>query len=306
MNAPLFSVVIPVYNRAGPLRAALRSVLEQTCQDFEIVVVDDGSRDNPAAAVIALGDPRIRFERQDNQGASAARNRGIDLARGRYVAFLDSDDRFLPRHLETMAALLANRPGTAGFARMVVERGQGRDFLKPPRGPRADEHLAVYLFCDRGFVPTITLVVPREWAARVRYDARVSYGDDKDFAVRLHLAGLRFVMADAPGAVWRDEYDPARLSAGRKGASLLAWAERMRPQIPARAYYGCRGWAAAKGVAATRPLEALRLYLTAVLHGAYSPALALRVFLQIFLSDEAYRRLADATLKAKPAQTQPC
>ena len=120
--------------------------------------------------------------------------------------------------------------------------------------------MATYLLCDRGFVPTITLVVPREFAARVRYDERVSYGDDKDFALRLFLAGCGFVMAEAPGAVWRDEFDPDRLSAGRKGASLLPWIERMRPQIPARAYYGCRGWSIAKGVAATSKFAALQAF----------------------------------------------
>jgi len=293
---PLFSVVIPVYNRAGVLGIALTSVRAQSCSDFEVIVVDDGSSDDPARVVAEIDDPRIRIVHQENRGASVARNLGIDLARGRYVAFLDSDDRFLPHHLESMARLLDGKADTAGYARLIVDRGHGRSFLKPPRALRAGEHMANYLLCDRGFVPTITLAVPRETAARVRYDETVAYGDDKDFAIRLFLAGCKFVMAETPGAVWRDEFDSARLSAGRKGAALLSWIERMRPSIPSCAYYGCRGWAIAKGVAVTSKSAALRLFIEAVLQGAYRPAMAARIFLQIFLPDALYRRLADGTL----------
>lgn len=302
---PLFSVVIPVYNRAHLLGAALASVRAQGCGDFEIVVVDDGSSDDPQRVVEELADPRIRIVRRENRGASAARNTGIDLARGRYVAFLDADDRFLPHHLKTMARLLEARRDTAAYARLIVDRGAGRTLLKPPRGLRPGEHMAEYLLCDRGFVPTITLVVPREIAARVRYDETVSFGDDKDFAIRLHLSGCKFVMAEAPGAVWRDVFDPARLSAGRGGAQLLSWIECMRPSIPARAYYGCRGWAIAKGVAATSKPQALKLFSEAVLHGAYRPAMAARIFLQIFLSDALYRRLADRAVASSRSSRNP-
>jgi len=103
---PHFSVIIPVYNRAKTLGAAIQSVLAQSCQDFEIVIVDDGSTDDPAAVIAQFSDPRIRFLRQKNQGGGAARNAAIDAARGRLIAPLDSDDIFLPHHLQTMKMLL--------------------------------------------------------------------------------------------------------------------------------------------------------------------------------------------------------
>ncbi len=78
---PLFSVIIPVYNRADALGDAIRSVLAQSCQDFEIIAVDDGSTDDPRAVAESFGDPRIRFHAQPNGGGGAARNAGIDLAR---------------------------------------------------------------------------------------------------------------------------------------------------------------------------------------------------------------------------------
>ena len=93
---PFFSVVIPVYNRAAQLGHALRSVLAGSEQDFEIIVVDDGSTDDPLRVVEELADPRILFLRQENAGSGAARNSGIDKARGRYIAFLDSTMRSCP------------------------------------------------------------------------------------------------------------------------------------------------------------------------------------------------------------------
>ncbi|MGD0143367.1 MAG: glycosyltransferase family 2 protein [Rhizomicrobium sp.] len=293
---PFFSIVIPVFNRAGVFAMALQSVLDQTEQDFEIVIVDDGSRDDPKQVVDRFSDPRIRFMRQDNKGGGAARNAGIDLAQGRFIAFLDSDDWFLPTHLATMRRLLEGTHGVAGYARMIVDRGQGRTFLKPPRAIRADEHMATYLLCDRGFVPTTTLVVEAAVAKRVRYDETLPYAQDTDFAIRLFFAGCKFVMAEEPGAVWRDVYNPHRASAGRKGARLTAWLENLRPNIPAIAYRGGRGWLIAKGLVTTDAFGALKLYLGAVTRGCYRPGLAVIVFLQIFFSDRLYRWLADSVV----------
>jgi glycosyltransferase involved in cell wall biosynthesis len=300
---PFFSIVIPVYNRADVLGDAIASVLAQTCADFEIVVVDDGSKDDPARAVPS--DPRIRFLRQQNRGGGAARNAGIDAARGRFVAFLDSDDVYLPGHLATMRKLLEGTTDTVGYARVLVDRGEGRAFLKPPRAIRAGEHMASYLLCDRGFVPTNTLVVARETAAKVRYHEDLRTAEDTDFAIRLHFAGQRFVMAEAPGAVWKDVPDPNRTSAGRKGGRMIPWLEELRPRIPAAAYHGCRGWAIAKHVATSDRWGALKLYLAAALRGAYRPGLAGIVFLQIFLSDRAYRKVADGAIQWLKAGLRP-
>jgi glycosyltransferase involved in cell wall biosynthesis len=301
-GAPFFSVVIPVYNRADVLGRALQSVLAQTFQDFEIVVVDDGSRDDPRAAVEAIGDPRIRYVRQENKGGAAARNRGFDEAHGMFVALLDSDDRFLPHHLEQMHRLLDGTTDVVGYAKMIVDRGNGVTMVKPPRAIRAGENMAMYLLCDRGFVPTITIAVARQTARRVRYSEGWRFAEDNDFAIRLFLDGNTFRMIEEPGAVWDDTPNPNRTSSGRKNARLIPWLEAMKPNIPARAYYGCRGWSIAKGIVANEPLKALRYYLSAVLRGCYNPRLAAIIFLQIFLSDALYRRVAD---RAIPVVAQP-
>ena len=298
--APHFSVIIPVYNRASVLGAAIRSVLAQSCQDFEIVVVDDGSQDDPASIVRAFGDPRIRFIAQENQGGGAARNTAIDAAHGRFIAPLDSDDIFLSHHLQSMKALLERTGAKAGYARIIVDRGKGRTFLKPPRAIGEQEDMGEYLLCARGFVPTITLVVERTMASRVRYDVHLRAAEDTDFAIRLSLAGCKFVMAQEPGAVWKDIADPHRTSAGAAAARTERfglWLEEMKPLMSRRAWRGGRGWAYAKMVARNgRKFTALKLYLSALLHGCYSPRLVTIIFLQIFLNAGQYRRLADRAI----------
>lgn len=98
---PAISVVIPSYNRAHCIVAAIRSVLEQTCSDIEIIVVDDGSRDATRQAVRSITDPRLHYLAHSvNRGGNAARNTGIYAAQGDYIAFLDSDDRWAPQTLE--------------------------------------------------------------------------------------------------------------------------------------------------------------------------------------------------------------
>jgi glycosyltransferase involved in cell wall biosynthesis len=102
---PRISVVIPVHNRSLPVRRAIESVLAQTCQDFDIIVVDDASTDGTPAAVEAFGDPRITLiHHERNRGGSAARNTGFRASSAEYIAFLDSDDEWLPGKLERQLA----------------------------------------------------------------------------------------------------------------------------------------------------------------------------------------------------------
>lgn len=121
----MISIIIPLYNKAASVGRTLRSVLSQTYQDFEVVVVDDGSTDGGSDVVRAISDARVRLVYQENAGVSAARNRGIREARGEFVAFLDADDEWLPAYLETQHALTQCYPQCAVFATSYAIRSAG-------------------------------------------------------------------------------------------------------------------------------------------------------------------------------------
>lgn len=108
---PFFSITIPSYNRAYILDETLESIRNQSFEDWEVIIVDDGSKDNTADVIAKLSaiDSRIRYVYQDNAERSAARNNGATHARGKYLLFLDSDDAFTPEHLQEIYTLLESK-----------------------------------------------------------------------------------------------------------------------------------------------------------------------------------------------------
>jgi len=121
----LFSVIIPTFNRCGLLREALASVAAQRCRDFETIVVDDGSDDDIASATRS-GDLPVRYLRQANAGPGAARNLGLQHARGDYVAFLDSDDTWFPWTLEVFRRTIENDDRPVFMAGFGATPGENR------------------------------------------------------------------------------------------------------------------------------------------------------------------------------------
>lgn len=107
---PFFSVVIPLYNKEQYIKKTLDSVLNQTFSDFEIIIVDDGSKDKSCEIVESINDPSICLIYQENAGPSRARNRGIQEAKGQFIAFLDADDEWLPEKLQDQYELHSEHP----------------------------------------------------------------------------------------------------------------------------------------------------------------------------------------------------
>jgi glycosyltransferase involved in cell wall biosynthesis len=112
----MFSVVIPLYNKAEYIVKTLKSVLAQTCPDFEVLVIDDGSTDKSVEAVHSIEDDRIRLIRQENKGVSAARNRGIEEAKYELIALLDGDDWWASSYLEEMRVLIEKYPSVSLYS----------------------------------------------------------------------------------------------------------------------------------------------------------------------------------------------
>src|SRR5690242_136065 len=108
-SSPFFSIVIPTYNRAHLIGKTIRSVLQQEFTDFEVLVIDDGSKDNTAEVMQTFSDPRINYFPKQNGERGAARNYGATRARGRYINFFDSDDLMYPNHLRVASQMIATQ-----------------------------------------------------------------------------------------------------------------------------------------------------------------------------------------------------
>jgi len=156
-STPFFSVVICTYNRAPLVPRAIRSVLEQTFTDFELVVVDDGSTDATGEVVSAIPDRRLRYVHRDNGGLSAARNTGVANARGRFVIFLDDDDEALPDWLRLLyEALDGDTRAVVTCGDMIVDEDARvlRVRVPTPLGPAFANHRARFV--------SGTFALPRE------------------------------------------------------------------------------------------------------------------------------------------------
>ena len=291
---PTFSVVIPLYNRADIVSKTIRSVLDQDYQSFEIIVVDDGSKDDPEPAIAAFGDPRIRYVRQDNAGGGAARNRGIEEAQGHYIAFLDSDDLFLPGKLSVMAAALSRGDTrTILYSQMRVDRGVDRYWVRPERGIREGEDVGEYLFCANQFMQTSTLVVPSALAKKVRFDPALKKGQDLDFAVRLQVAGGRFRMIEQPLTVWLDATEVGRTSYVRGYETSLDWLDRCGHLLTNRARHGYRATVLAYHMAPVRPVAAIGDLVRGLLLGRVPPRILARQALRSYLPKSFYRSVVN-------------
>ena len=179
----LVSVIIPVFNGARFLAQALRSAEDQSYRPIEVLVVDDGSTDD--SADVARSFSRVRYQRQEHRGPAAARNVGIRLAEGEWIAFLDADDVWQPNKISRQLTWLGDRPGFEGataFFRNFLEQG----FERPPWLP------AEGLFKDQrgGFS---NLVVRRTIFDRVgMFDENIGYGAIADWLLHVREAGLQF------------------------------------------------------------------------------------------------------------------
>jgi len=198
---PFFSVVIPTYNRADRLRTTLRSVLDQTFQDFEALVMDDGSTDHTRDVVESLADERFKYFWSKNSGGPAVpRNRGIDEARAEWVCFLDADDVWYPKKLEETRRVIYSEPSIDAICNdeYLVLSGSGRK-KRLTYGPfEPDFYRAMLVYGNR--CSTSAMSVRKAFLHKhgLRFNTAADYVivEDYDLWLRLARAGAKFRFLD--------------------------------------------------------------------------------------------------------------
>jgi glycosyltransferase involved in cell wall biosynthesis len=273
---PKISIVIPTYNRTRTIRDAIDSVLRQTYSDFELIVVDDCSKDETRTVLASIADPRVRaIFREKNGGSSVARNTGARAAVGEWIAFQDSDDEWLPTKLEFQMARLEGGDYVAGYCGVVIfgvwDPSSGSrpsvSYFPSADIPLPDGDILAKLLRD-SFISTQALVVRRHvLVAEEYFDPSTPPLEDWDLALRLARRG-QIAFVDEPLVIQRfspDSITRSRLNAVRartriveKNLDLLA----SQPSLLAYHYHNIGGaWRdlGELGTARRYLLKALRL-----------------------------------------------
>jgi len=203
--APRVGVLIPTYNRAGTLGDALRSVLEQTWTDFEVLVVDDGSTDRTEDVVRSFNDPRVRYVRLSKQhGAGGARNAGLTMMRNEWIAFQDSDDTWMPDKLEKQMALAAAmQPAPDVVYCRCLRRMSGQARIFPPRSVKETSGRLFDRMLTGNLISTQTALVRRTCFERWGlFDESMPPLEDWEYFLRLSrhvvIGMVDEVLVDAP------------------------------------------------------------------------------------------------------------
>ena len=245
-SPPLISVIIPCHNQGHFLREALDSVRTATTHDTEIIVVDDGSTDDTAR--VATTWPRTTYVRQPNAGAAAARNRGFEEARGKYVAFLDADDCLAPGGLDMGLAALNARPESAlVYGRCVMMSADGTLQPTPPQPRIEREHYRELLRQNVIWMPAMALF-QREAVARAGgFDPAVDAAADYRLYLRITREAPIYDHGEVVAYYRQHDLNMSRNSARMLRESLAALAGewpvvRGNPQLEAAYREGWQMW----------------------------------------------------------------
>jgi len=225
-EGPSISAIIPAYNAEPFLARAIESVLGQTCPPMELIVVDDGSTDGTGDVARRFGD-RVRFFHQENAGVSAARNLGIEKARGEWIAFLDADDWWEPHRLESQVAILKRHPDLMWASGRFIDMSPGDVRVVHP-----SEHLYADMLADGSYFPDFyepalagvrfnsdTMLIRRSAFERVGlFDVLLPTAADRDMWYRLADRFRAIGYATLPGSV----YDHRHEGALARNAAVLA------------------------------------------------------------------------------------
>jgi glycosyltransferase involved in cell wall biosynthesis len=184
---PTVSVIIPTYNRAQTINRAVQSVLDQTFSDFKVIVVDDASTDGTDKLAASFKDSRIRYIRHDsNKGGSAARNTGIRSSTGKYIAFLDSDDTWLPEKLRLQVQHFESLTADVGVVYTGLTALSKNNTIIGNRVPAASGNIQSAIYAENCIGPLSTVMVRRDCLVRVGlFDEDLPACQDWDLYIRI-------------------------------------------------------------------------------------------------------------------------
>ncbi|MFK7853377.1 MAG: glycosyltransferase family 2 protein [Granulosicoccus sp.] len=307
---PRFSIVIPTYNRAASVLETLQSCFGQTYSDFEVVIVDDGSSDDTQSVLASIDDARLTVVHQENAGPAAARNHGMRVAKGDYIAFLDSDDSWYPGFLEAANTMIEEQGEILIYGQIIVDRGVGRYWVKPDRPLGAEESIYDFLYIHGGFIQTSTMVIPQRLTESVQWDETVTFGDNDQFAIDCWKTGITFCMLPEPFTHYADIVSDDALSqlpiyagTSKKYTNFFQWMRTQKSSMSPQAWAGYQARFESVGIARSHPVKSFAMLWAANRAGAMSFGGIARQTIQN-LTPRFYRRLIDQYVRLRGARLE--
>jgi len=228
MDQPLVSVILPTYNRANTISRAIDSVLNQTYSSLELIIIDDGSTDNTSDIMnkYLKKDPRVSYIKQEHLGANYARNHGIKLAKGRYIAFQDSDDEWFNDKLEKLLNVpqLFNETYAGVFSAFYrYDQNSNKQLIPKDRIERLSWEEQFKLLLVNNFIGTPSLMLKKETVTDVGgFNNNIPRFQDWEFCLRI---GLKYKLYYYPEPLFISYYSPNSISsdseAGVKALELI-------------------------------------------------------------------------------------
>lgn len=244
--SPKISIITPVFNRAHLIEETVKTVQAQTCSDFEMIIVDDCSTDaiDEVVKEISDADPRIRLiRRKSNGGPSGARNTGVAEAKGKYIAFLDSDDLWLPSKLDAQltAAEASSEPDNCFCVTQtrVVHGGGRADDIQPTRGIEPGERWASFLYVSNNFAQCSSFFLSRKVAQSISFDETLRQYEDHLYFLAVGGAGADYILINEPLVVWHNDERSDRMGLAdstERGAAFLSKAGDLMNEAEAIAF----------------------------------------------------------------------
>jgi len=238
MKNPLVSVVIPTYNRENHIITAVTSVLNQTYQNFEIIIIDDGSTDRTVEFAKSIADPRIKvMELSKNTGGTWPRNVGIEKSKGEYIALLDSDDEWHCQKLEKQLDFVkdVDTDRFLCFTDLYLFNEKKEKLrVNTPFGQTQD--IMDYIFIDNNCVQTSSFLFPNQLGKEILFDTTVRKHQDWDFCLRLREAKTKFYHLPEPLIRYNIENLAGKITSNNQYQLSVNWGKRVEPYLSKEAF----------------------------------------------------------------------
>lgn len=291
---PKVSIVIPTFNRADLIDRTIESVLNQTYENFEVLIVDDASTDNTYEVISSISDERIRYiQLEKNTKGTMTRNVGIENSSGEYVAFLDSDDEWVPTKLEEQIQFISNfnKSEFLCFTGLILNNGNEKVYLNQ-RQLKENEDILDYILVYGNKVQTSTFLLPTKIAKEVKFNSDLKKHQDWDFCLRLKKQGIQFFYLNKRLTIWNVDPREDRISINNKYNYSINWYKNSKMFLSIRAQHAFLVKCVANYyILNNQKLSAMRIFLKAHRVGAINNKLLMKCLLKLVFPYKMWKGL---------------